>query len=95
MHSITEAKIVILIVVMVVGGCTTMPNVDPAVDWQLVLEKAELSLEMAHQVYALWDLTHELLGTPEDDISEKRKAFESAIREAETYVAYVKGFIDG
>jgi hypothetical protein len=63
-------------------------------DWDKLIEKAELALEVSHQVYALWSLTHELIGTPEEELAPKRIAFLARISEAEAYLAYIKNLAD-
>jgi len=93
MHSINCARvncaIVVLAAISLLGGCATTPEID-TVDWDTVLQKAELSLRMAHEVYALWELTHELLGTPEEELLPKREAFRARIAELEKYLEWVK-----
>lgn len=81
--------VAVLIAATFIGGCATTPNSD-TVDWDTVLQKAELSLRMAHEVYALWELTHELLGTPEEELLPKREAFRARIAELEKYLEWVK-----
>ena len=83
---------VLVIVAVLCCGCVTRSQIDE-VDWDTILEKAETSLEMAHQVYALWELTHELIGTPEAELAPKREAFQARITEAENYLAYVREMI--
>jgi len=83
------AATITVIAVLVFSGCATMPDSDP-VDWDTVFEKAELSLRMAHETFALWELAHELLGTPEDELIPKREAFRKRIADAEKYLDWVK-----
>lgn len=78
---------------VILSGCQTTSKFDE-VDWDTVLTKAEQSLEMAHQVYALWELTHELIGTPEETIAEKRAGFQKRITEAESYLTYIRSLLD-
>jgi len=79
----------LVLCVVMLSSCVTTSNPD-VVDWTAVLEKAELSLEMAHEVYALWDLAHQLLETPEEELAPKREAFLARIAEAEKYLEWVK-----
>ena len=92
MRSINCA-IAVVVAVMLLGGCATTPDSD-TVDWDTVLEKAELSLRMAHEVYALWELTHELIGTPEEELIPKREAFRVRIAELEAYLELVKEMME-
>ncbi len=79
----------IILVLLLSCSCRTTSKFDE-VNWNTMIEKAELAVDMAHEVYALWDLTHQLLNTPESELTSKREAFKFQISEAESHLEYVK-----
>ena len=74
-------------------GARTAPVSNIDIDWTKVYQEAENAVEAAEHAYALWELLHETLGTPEDEIAEKREAFKASIERARDYLGYVRTMI--